>query len=112
MFIRNGAELSSARWRLVMRIAQIAPPFQAVPPTGYGGTGRVVSLITEELVRRGHDVTLFARGASSTSARLVPTIDTALWRQAEVRDPLVYWATTAGLAYGRAAEGAFDVVHS
>jgi glycosyltransferase involved in cell wall biosynthesis len=95
-----------------MRIAQIAPPFQSIPPAGYGGTERVVSLLTEELVRRGHDVTLFASGDSSTSARLIPTVDTALWRAVEVRDPLVYWAITAGLAYGRAAEGAFDVVHS
>src|SRR6187551_3579913 len=95
-----------------MRIAQVAPPFESVPPTRYGGTERVVSLLTEELVRRGHDVTLFASGDSSTSARLIPTVDTALWRASEVRDPLVYWAITAGLAYGRAAEGAFDVVHS
>jgi glycosyltransferase involved in cell wall biosynthesis len=96
----------------MMRIAQIAPPFQSVPPAGYGGTERVISLITEELVRRGHDVTLFASGDSSTTARLIPTVDTALWRAAEVRDPLVYWAITAGLAYGPAAAGAFDVVHS
>jgi glycosyltransferase involved in cell wall biosynthesis len=96
----------------MMRIAQIAPPFQSVPPAGYGGTERVISLITEELVRRRHDVTLFASGDSSTTARLIPTVDTALWRAAEVRDPLVYWAITAGLAYGPAASGAFDVVHS
>jgi hypothetical protein len=43
-----------------MRIAQVAPPLQSVPPAGYGGTELVVSLLTEELVRRGHDVTLFA----------------------------------------------------
>jgi len=95
-----------------MRIAQIAPPFQSVPPSGYGGTELVVSLVTEELVRRGHEVTLFASGDSTTSARLVPTVDTALWRDEDVRDPLVYWAITAGLAWGRVAEGEFDVVHS
>ena len=95
-----------------MRIAQVAPPFQSVPPAGYGGTERVVSLLTEELVRRGHEVTLFASGDSSTTARLVPTVDTALWRAPEVRDPLVYWAITAGLAYGRVAAGDFDLVHS
>ena len=95
-----------------MRIAQVAPPFQSIPPTGYGGTERVVSLLTEELVRRGHDVTLFASGDSTTSARLIPTVDTALWRQAEVRDPLVYWSVTLGEAYRRAAAGAFDLVHS
>jgi glycosyltransferase involved in cell wall biosynthesis len=95
-----------------MRIAQIAPPFESVPPTHYGGTERVVSLLTEELVRRGHEVTLFASGDSTTAARLIPTVDTALWRQPEVRDGLVYWATTLGEAYRRAARGEFDIVHS
>src|SRR5689334_24865528 len=100
------------RGSMSMRIAQIAPPFQSVPPSGYGGTERVVSLLTEELVRRGHDVTLFASGDSSTSARLVSTVDTALWRDDEVRDPLVYWTVTAGLAFKQAAEGDVDIVHS
>jgi glycosyltransferase involved in cell wall biosynthesis len=95
-----------------MRIAQVAPPFQSVPPAGYGGTERVVSLLTDELVRRGHDVTLFASGDSSTSAHLVPTVDTALWRQPEVRDPLMFWSITLGEAYRRVARGEFDVVHS
>jgi glycosyltransferase involved in cell wall biosynthesis len=95
-----------------MRIAQIAPPFQSVPPAGYGGTELVISLLTEELVRRGHEVTLFASGDSTTSARLIPTVDTALWRATEVRDPLVYWTITAGIAYGRAAAGEFDLIHS
>ena len=95
-----------------MRIAQVAPPFESVPPTRYGGTERVVSLLTEELVRRGHDVTLFASGDSTTAARLVPTVDTALWRQESVRDPLVYWTITLGEVYRRAARGAFDVIHS
>ena len=95
-----------------MRIAQVAPPFESVPPTRYGGTERVVSLLTEELVRRGHDVTLFASGDSTTSARLIPTVDTALWRLDEVRDPLPYWAITLGEAYAPARDGEFDVVHS
>jgi glycosyltransferase involved in cell wall biosynthesis len=55
-----------------MRIAQIAPLFEAVPPRRYGGTERVVHWLTEELVALGHDVTLFASGDSVTSARLVP----------------------------------------
>ncbi len=63
-----------------LRIAQLAPPFETVPPTGYGGTERVVSTLTEELVRRGHDVTLFAAAGSNTTARQVPIVDTALWR--------------------------------
>ncbi|MGD9896576.1 MAG: glycosyltransferase, partial [Candidatus Methylacidiphilaceae bacterium] len=55
-----------------MRIAQIAPLAEAVPPPRYGGTERVVSYLTEELVRAGHEVTLFASGDSRSSARLVP----------------------------------------
>ena len=61
-----------------MRIAQVAPMYEAVPPHRYGGTERVVSYLTEELVRRGHDVTLFASGDSRTSARLVPTTERSL----------------------------------
>ncbi|HKG27933.1 MAG TPA: glycosyltransferase, partial [Thermomicrobiales bacterium] len=55
-----------------MRIAILAPLVEPVPPPLYGGTERVVSLLTEELVRRGHDVTLFASGDSQTAATLVP----------------------------------------
>ena len=55
-----------------MRIAQVAPLFESVPPQNYGGTERVVSYLTEELVARGHTVTLFASGDSVTGARLVP----------------------------------------
>jgi glycosyltransferase involved in cell wall biosynthesis len=95
-----------------MRIAQVAPPFESVPPANYGGTERVVALITEELVRRGHQVTLFASGDSTAAARLVPTVDTALWRQPETRDPLVYWSITLGEVYRRAARGEFDLIHS
>jgi glycosyltransferase involved in cell wall biosynthesis len=96
----------------LMRIAQIAPPFESVPPARYGGTERVVSLLTEELVRRGHDVTLFASGDSVTTARLVPTVESALWCLDEVRDPLPYWAITLGEAYRRARDGEFDLVHA
>jgi glycosyltransferase involved in cell wall biosynthesis len=95
-----------------MRIAQVAPPFESVPPAQYGGTERVVSLLTEELVRRGHEVTLFASGDSATTARLIPTVDTALWRQSEVRDTLVYWSITLGEVYRRVDRGEFDLVHS
>ena len=55
-----------------MRIAQVAPLYESVPPKYYGGTERVVSYLTEELVRQGHEVTLFASGDSITKARLVP----------------------------------------
>ena len=54
-----------------MRIAQVAPLYESVPPKYYGGTERVVSYLTEELVRQGHDVTLFASGDSETNAHLV-----------------------------------------
>ena len=54
-----------------MRIAQVAPLYESVPPKLYGGTERVVSWLTEELVRLGHDVTLFASGDSLTTARLI-----------------------------------------
>src|ERR1700756_2282517 len=61
-----------------MRIAQVAPLYESVPPKLYGGTERVVSYITEELVSRGHDVTLFASGDSETYARLSPGCERAL----------------------------------
>jgi glycosyltransferase involved in cell wall biosynthesis len=95
-----------------MRIAQIAPPFESVPPTRYGGTERVIGLLTDELVRRDHTVTLFASGDSETLAHLVPTVDTALWRQSTVRDPLAFWTITLGEVYRRVARGEFDIVHS
>ncbi len=63
-----------------MRIAQVAPLFESVPPALYGGTERVVSYLTEELVRQGHEVTLFASGDSETAARLVAGCPRALWR--------------------------------
>ena len=61
-----------------MRIAEVAPLYESVPPKGYGGTERVVSWLTEELVRLGHDVTLFASGVSMTTARLVPCCSESL----------------------------------
>src|SRR5215472_12758829 len=61
-----------------MRIAQVAPLYESVPPKLYGGTERVVSYLTEELVHQGHDVTLFACGDSVTRARLWPGCDSAL----------------------------------
>jgi hypothetical protein len=68
-----------------MRIAQIAPLVESVPPRFYGGTERVVSYLTEELVRQGDDVTLFASGDSLTSGKLVPYSSRAL-RLARVVD--------------------------
>ena len=61
-----------------MRIAQVAPLIESVPPKAYGGTERVVSYLTEALVSQGHEVTLYASGDSVTSARLVCVLDEAL----------------------------------
>lgn len=71
-----------------MRIAQVAPLMERVPPELYGGTERVVSYLTEELVRQGHQVTLFASGDSVTSAQLVPCSDRALRLDPAAPSPL------------------------
>src|SRR5437762_4537911 len=73
-----------------MRIAQVAPLYESVPPHGYGGTERVVSYLTEELVREGHDVTLYASGDSQTSARLISCRPRALRLDPTCKDPLVH----------------------
>jgi glycosyltransferase involved in cell wall biosynthesis len=72
-----------------VKIAQIAPLYESVPPTHYGGTERIVSYLTEELVRQGHDVTLFASADSTTEARLVSVCDRSLRFDPACRDPLV-----------------------
>ena len=69
-----------------MKIAQVAPLIESVPPRLYGGTERIVSYLTEELVRLGHDVTLFASGDSITTAELAPCCTRALRLDATVRD--------------------------
>ena len=71
-----------------MKIAQIAPLMESCPPQLYGGTERVVSYLTEELVRQGHDVTLFASGDSITSARLEACCERALRLDPNVTDPV------------------------
>ncbi len=92
-----------------MRIAQIAPLFEAVPPRLYGGTERVVYSLTEELVAMGHDVTLFASGDSVTSARLAPMRERALRLDPSVRDWIAYYMRMMELVRRRADE--FDVLH-
>jgi len=92
-----------------MRIAQLAPLAEAVPPKLYGGTERVVSYLTEELVRLGHDVTLFASGDSQTSARLVACAPRALRLDPRVRDPLPHHLLMIERVRSRAHE--FDVLH-
>src|SRR5690348_10158179 len=92
-----------------MRIAQVAPLTEAVPPRLYGGTERVVFYLTEELVRLGHDVTLFASGDSQTSAKLLPGCDSALRLDGRCKDPLVHHIVMLSRVRCRLAE--FDVLH-
>ncbi len=92
-----------------MRIAQIAPLFEAVPPKLYGGTERVVSSITEELVAMGHEVTLFASGDSVTAATLAPIRDEALRLDPGVKDWVAWYARMMEMVRRRADE--FDVLH-
>ena len=91
-----------------MRIAMIAPLEISVPPIAYGGTELIVSLLTEELVRRGHDVTLFASGDSVTRARLVPGCDRFLRGTDRDKGLLTMLSVTACLE--RADE--FDIIHN
>jgi glycosyltransferase involved in cell wall biosynthesis len=93
-----------------MRIAQIAPLAEPVPPEMYGGTERVVSLLTEELVRRGHEVTLFASGDSETAARLVAVTPEALRLTGEDVDHYVSLMLELGMVFDGADQ--FDVIHS
>ncbi|MGH6989046.1 MAG: glycosyltransferase family 4 protein [Stellaceae bacterium] len=92
-----------------MRIAEIAPLTEAVPPKSYGGTERVVSWITEELVRMGHEVTLFASGDSETTARLDAVWPVALRFDSRVLDPFALHMLMLERVRQRAAE--FDVLH-
>jgi glycosyltransferase involved in cell wall biosynthesis len=92
-----------------MRIAQVAPLYESVPPRLYGGTERVVSYLTEELVRQGHDVTLFASGDSRTAARLVPVCPRALRLDDHCRELMAHHVRMLELVARRADE--FDLVH-
>src|SRR5476651_2600978 len=92
-----------------MKIAQIAPLAESVPPKLYGGTERVVSNLTEELVRQGHEVTLFASGDSQTAAELVACTDVALRLNPKVKDHMPYHLMMIDQVRRRADE--FDVLH-
>ncbi|HEX7054980.1 MAG TPA: glycosyltransferase family 4 protein [Burkholderiales bacterium] len=92
-----------------MRIAQIAPLTESVPPKLYGGTERVVHYLTEELVRQGHEVTLFASGDSRTSARLIAPVPRALRLDPQVRDSLPHVMLQMEQVRRHAWE--FDVLH-
>jgi glycosyltransferase involved in cell wall biosynthesis len=92
-----------------MRIAQVAPLMESCPPRLYGGTERVVSFLTEELVRLGHHVTLFASGDSRTAAALEPGCRSALRLDESCKDPLIHHLTMLHRVRQRAHE--FDILH-
>jgi glycosyltransferase involved in cell wall biosynthesis len=92
-----------------MKIAQIAPLMESVPPRFYGGSERVVSYLTDELVHLGHDVTLFASGDSVSSAELVRCVPMALRLDASVRDPIPYYMLMLDRVHEFADE--FDILH-
>jgi hypothetical protein len=93
-----------------MRIAQVAPLVESVPPKLYGGTERVVAWLIDELVELGHDVTLFASGDSVTRAKLVPTWPRALRLGRPRSDPMAAQAALLEAVAQRVTE--FDVIHS
>jgi glycosyltransferase involved in cell wall biosynthesis len=112
-FERNFAALHAlvfdGKYKVTMKIAQIAPLIESVPPRLYGGTERIVSYLTEELVRLGHDVTLFASGDSITSAELSPCCSRALRLDPAVRDTIPHFMLMIDKVWERAKE--FDILH-
>src|SRR5712671_4610586 len=92
-----------------MKIAQVSPLYESCPPRLYGGTERIVYYLTEELIRLGHEVTLFASGDSQTSALLEASCEQALRLNKACKDPLVYHMTMLHRVRRRAAE--FDIIH-
>jgi glycosyltransferase involved in cell wall biosynthesis len=92
-----------------MRIAQVAPLYESVPPKYYGGTERVVSYLTEELVQQGHEVTMFASGDSVTKARLVPACRRSLRLDERCVDQMAHHLVMLEDVFARATE--FDIVH-
>jgi glycosyltransferase involved in cell wall biosynthesis len=93
-----------------MRIAQISPLWERVPPFRYGGTELIVKLVTDELVRRGHEVTLFASGDSITTAKLRSVHPQALRLDAKIKEPLIYDQMMLAEVYQQADN--FDIIHS
>lgn len=92
-----------------LRIAQIAPLYESLPPKLYGGTERIVHYLTEELVRQGHDVTLFASGDSITKAKLIASVKEGLRLKPNCIDPLSYHIIQMQDLITRANE--FDILH-
>ena len=92
-----------------MKIAQISPLMESVPPRLYGGSERIVAYLTDELIRQGHDVTLFASGDSVSSANLVRCVPMALRLDANVKDPIPYYMLMLDRVREMADE--FDILH-
>src|SRR5215510_7665667 len=93
----------------IMKIAQVAPLYERVPPLYYGGTERVVSYLTEELIKQGHQLTLFASGDSSTRGRLIAPCETALRLNPDCQMPLAYHMLQLEQVFQRASS--FDIIH-
>jgi len=93
-----------------VRIGLLAPPFERVPPVGYGGTERVVAFLADALVARGHDVTLFASADSATRARLIPTVERPAWHEPRHGDERPSQVLSVVRAYAHAGE--LDVMHN
>ncbi|MFI9651364.1 glycosyltransferase [Guyparkeria halopsychrophila] len=92
-----------------MKVAQVAPLHESVPPRTYGGTERIVHYLTEALVREGHEVTLYASGDSQTSARLRPGVAEALRFSTTCRDPLAVHVLQLARVAREAAD--YDIIH-
>ena len=92
-----------------MRIAQVAPLYERVPPLYYGGTERIVSYLTEELIKQGHDLTLFASGDSNTKGRLIAPCDRSLRLDSTCKDRLAYQFLQLEQVFQHAAS--FDIIH-
>jgi hypothetical protein len=92
-----------------MRIAQVAPLYESVPPRYYGGTERVVSWLTEKLVSLGHQVTLFASGDSVTNAQLIAASKKALRLDPDCIDPLAHHVLMVEEVFSHAED--FDLIH-
>ncbi len=110
MTVLNFEEILPTAPKQLMKIAQVAPLWERVPPPSYGGIELVVSHLTDELVRRGHKVTLFASGDSQTLADLKAVYPLALRLDRYVQDYAAYETLELSQVYQQAAE--FDIIHS
>jgi glycosyltransferase involved in cell wall biosynthesis len=94
-----------------LKIAQIAPLWFTIPPKGYGGIERIISVLTEELIERGHEVTLFASPGSKTRSKLVTVFDKSLSEAGVSWSNPIWNLRNLSTAYEMANKGAFDIVH-